>query len=96
MIPVTLSEKAQKEISQIFVSKKVPEGYGLRLTVNGGGCGGVTHKLGFDVRTETDLVYTDYGFEMMIAKKDLMHLIGMHVDFVENTDKRGFVFESKN
>jgi iron-sulfur cluster assembly protein len=93
MTPVTLSDEALFEIRQIFENKKVPEGYGLRLTVQGGGCAGVTHKLGFDTKTELDLVYKDYGFEVIIAKKDLMHLIGKQVNFVETKDSRGFVFE---
>lgn len=93
MIPVTISEEALFEIREIFKNKKVPEAYGLRLTVNGGGCSGVTHKLGFDQKTDSDMIYEEYGFEVMIAKKDLMHLIGKHVNFVETKDTRGFVFE---
>lgn len=93
MIPVTLSEEAVKEIRQIFDQKKVPVGYGLRITVEGGGCAGVVHKLGFDQSTDKDIIYTDYGFEIFVAKKDLMHLLGKQVNFVETVDKRGFVFE---
>jgi iron-sulfur cluster assembly protein len=95
MTPVKLSKQAQQEIQQIFDQKKIPDGFGLRLTVVGGGCAGVSHKLGFDQKTETDLSYTEYGFEIIIAKKDLMHLLGKRVDFVETTDKRGFVFEDE-
>jgi iron-sulfur cluster assembly protein len=95
MIPVKLSSEAQKEISEIFNSKKIPDGYGLRLTVNGGGCSGVSYKLGFDQKKETDLSYYDYGFEVLIAKKDLMFLIGKKVAFKEEKDTRGFVFEDE-
>jgi len=95
MIPVTISELAQKEISDIFNSKKVPLNYGLRITVNGGGCSGVNHKIGFDQKNENDLIYTDYGFEVIIAKKDLMYLIGKKISFVETKDRKGFVFENE-
>lgn len=95
MIPVTLSEKAKSEIEGIFDQKKVPSGYGLRLTVAGGGCSGVSFKLGFDQSTDQDMLYHDYGFEIMIAKKDLMHLMGKHIAFTETMDSRGFVFEDQ-
>lgn len=95
MIPVTLSHQAKSEIEGIFNQKKVPQGYGLRLTVSGGGCSGVSFKLGFDQSTPEDLLYADYGFEIMIAKKDLMHLMGKHIAFVETADARGFVFEDQ-
>ncbi len=93
MCPVTISKEALYEIKEIFNTKKVPNNYGLRLTVQGGGCAGVVHKLGFDLKNEQDLCYLDFGFELMIAKKDLMHLIGKHISFIENVEKRGFVFE---
>lgn len=93
MIPVTISSEARSEIQNIFDTKNIPSGYALRLTVNGGGCAGVTHRLGFDKPTAEDLVYSDYGFDVCIAKKDLMHLIGMKIAFLTNNEEQGFVFE---
>ena len=95
MIPVTISEEAISEISSIFNSKKVPKGYGLRLTVKGGGCSGVDYVLGFDKPTDLDVTYTDYGFDVLIAKKDMMHLIGKHVTFIDSAEVRGFSFEDQ-
>lgn len=94
-IPVTFSSKAQEEIQAIFRDKKIPEDYGLRLTVNGGGCAGVDFKIGFDKKTQDDASYLDYGFPVYIAKKDFMHLIGKHVNFTETKDERGFIFEDQ-
>ena len=96
MISVTISDEAISEISSIFEAKKVPEGYGLRLTVKGGGCAGVDFVLGFDKPSDLDLTYTDYGFNVLIAKKDMMHLIGKHVTFVDSAEVRGFSFEDQN
>ena len=95
MIPVTISPEASSEIKNIFDTKNIPAGYALRLTVNGGGCAGVEYKLGFDKPTEVDLIYKDYGYDVCIAKKDLMHLIGKHVAFQDNNEERGFVFQDE-
>jgi len=94
-IPVTFGDKAKEEIKNIFSSKKVPSEYGLRLTINGGGCAGVDYKIGFDKETPDDLIYSDFGFDVLIAKKDLMHLIGKHVNFTDTDSERGFVFEDQ-
>ena len=93
MIPVTISPEAISEIKDIFDNKNIPDGYALRLTVDGGGCAGVSHKLGFDKPSTEDLIYTEYGFDVCIAKKDLMHLIGMNIAFLTNSEEQGFVFE---
>lgn len=94
-IPVTFSKKAREEIKHIFSDKKVPQEYGLRITVSGGGCSGVDYKIGFDKLNDLDITYTDYGFPVYIAKKDFMHLIGKHINFTETKDERGFVFENQ-
>ena len=94
-LPVTFSEQAQEEIKNIFTQKKVPSEYGLRLTVNGGGCAGVDFKIGFDKKNDEDVIYQDYGFDVFISKKDFMHLIGKHVSFAETSEQRGFVFEDQ-
>ena len=52
MPPVTISKKAITEIKHIIQAKKVPEGYGLRIGVKGGGCG-ATLILGFDQKLDS-------------------------------------------
>ena len=37
-IPVTLSARAVEEIKAIMQRKAIPDGYGLRVGVRGGGC----------------------------------------------------------
>lgn len=89
--PVTLSPRAIDEVRKIMQTKNIPEGYGLRVGVRGGGCG-VTLIIGFDKEKSTDHTYQVEGISIHVDKKHTMFLIGKEVDFYEGEDARGFVF----
>jgi iron-sulfur cluster assembly protein len=91
MTPVTLSETAAIEIQKMMARKQVPEGYGLRVGVRGGGCG-VQLILGFDHPKATDVVYDQAGIPVMLEKRHMMYLIGKKVEFYDGDDARGFHF----
>ena len=95
MPPVTISKKAIEEIKHIIDAKKVPEGYGLRIGVKGGGCG-ASLILGFDQKLENDIEYAIDDVPVYIQKKETLFVIGKEVDFYEGTDKRGFIFNDKS
>ncbi len=94
MPPVTVTKKAIAEIKQIIQAKKVPEGYGLRIGVKGGGCG-ATLILGFDEKTDDDIEYVVENVPIYIQKKETLFVIGKEVDFYEGSDQRGFVFNDQ-
>ena len=91
--PVSISEKAAKEIKYLMENKNVPKGYGLRIGVKGGsGCGGMGYMLGFDKPKEGDLSYQAQGIEVHVEKRQTMYLVGLEVDFLDEADARGFTF----
>ena len=92
MIPISLSRKAIEEVKQTLTQKNIPSGYGLRVGVQGAGCAGVSYILGFDQKSEKDMEYDLEGIPVYVAKKDIMYLLGMEVDFYEGNDARGFTF----
>ncbi len=94
MTPVSLTESAKREILDILSKKKIPEGYAVRIGARGSGCSGVSYVLGFDTQKDDDDKYDIDGIEVLISKKDFMHLIGVEVDFVEHEDEQGFVFNA--
>jgi iron-sulfur cluster assembly protein len=89
--PVSISSIAAVEIKKMMTTKNVPEGYGLRVGVRGGGCG-VQLMLGFDKAKDSDLVYEENGVTVMMTKKYMMYLIGKQIEFYEGDDARGFHF----
>ena len=90
--PVTLSDRAAAEVRNIMDKKNIPDGYGLRVGMKGGGCGGMSFILGFDKAKEGDLTYDLDGIPVMVEKRHTMYLIGLEVDFYEGSDARGFTF----
>ncbi|RAU82233.1 HesB/IscA family protein [Pontibacter arcticus] len=92
--PITLTEKALAEVKNIMQDKSVPDGYGLRVGVQGGGCSGMSYLLGFDKAKETDEVFILDGVELIMDKKHAMYVLGMEVDFQDGLNARGFVFSN--
>src|SRR5882757_10379137 len=94
--PVKLSTRAAEEVKKIMQTKGIPEGYGLRLGIRGGGgCSGISLIIGFDKKKDADLSYDVDGIAVFIDKKHTMYLIGKEVDFYDGADARGFMFVDK-
>ena len=91
--PVTISARAAAEIKKIMETKNIPQDYGLRVGVKGGGCG-VAMMIGFDRKKSSDLSYVIEGIPVFVDKKHTMYLIGKEVDFYEGGDAKGFMFTS--
>ncbi len=91
-IPVNITEKAFQEIIHIIERKNIPDQYGLRIGIKGGGCAGISYLLGFDTVSKEDGSFDFRGLPVYIAKKHTMYLFGLTLDFHEGADARGFVF----
>ena len=89
--PVTISPKALEEIRKTIQTKNIPEGYGLRVGVKGGGCG-VTLIIGFDQRKDGDHAYVVEDIPVYVDKKHTLYLMGKEVDFYDGEEGRGFTF----
>lgn len=90
--PVSITPKAVEEVKNILEKKNIPDGYGLRIGIKGGGCGGMSYVLGFDKKKEGDDEYKVDGVDVYVEKKHVMYLMGLTVDFYEGSDARGFMF----
>jgi len=74
------------------MSKKIPAEYCLRIGVKGAGCAGVSYLLGFDKKKSTDQSFQIDGLEVIVEKKDYIHLMGLEVDYYKESDGKGFIF----
>jgi iron-sulfur cluster assembly protein len=94
---ITITEKAAKEVKQIQSENNIPESFGLRVGVKGGGCSGLTYTLGFDGEIkEGDTVIEDNGIRLLVDGKSLFYLMGTILDFTNGLNGRGFVFNNPN
>lgn len=87
--PIQISSRAILEINDTFQSNKIPDVYGLRVGIRGGGCSG-TFLLGFDTATEQDQVYQVEGVKVIIDRRHLMYVLGVEVDYEETETAAGF------
>ncbi len=94
--PISLSDGAVVQLKRLIEEKNVPEHYGLRIGVKGGGCSGFSYLLGFDEKTDKDEVFEINGITVYMEKAHGIYLIGMEVDWVEGLNNRGFTFNNPN
>jgi len=94
--PVTLTQRASKQVKTIIEKEKLDENLFLRVAVEGGGCSGLSYKLGLDYRTDEDHVFENFGVEVIVAPKHLMYLEGIEIDYPDGLDARGFTFDNPN
>ncbi|MEP1781573.1 iron-sulfur cluster assembly accessory protein [Reichenbachiella sp.] len=90
--PVSITPKAVEEVKNIMNNKGIPEDYALRIGIKGGGCGAIGYMLGFDKLKDSDISYLHEEVPIVIEKKHVMYLMGLEVDFVEDSEERGFCF----
>lgn len=95
-LPFLLSAPALDELESILLSKKIPQGYGVRLGIKGSGCAGVSYVIGFDTASESDKIYPNGKLHFLVAKKHLLYISGLSIDFVDTNEERGFVFEHQS
>jgi iron-sulfur cluster assembly protein len=94
---IKITEKAVNQVKAIMKENKVPENFGLRVGVKGGGCSGLTYSLGFDGEyREGDTVIEESGIKLFVDGKSLFYLTGMELDFTDGLNGRGFIFNNPN
>ena len=94
--PVSLTDGAVKELTRIMQENNIPNNYGLRLGVKGGGCSGFSYVLGFDEKKDSDSVYIVNGIKVLMQKAHAIYLLGMEVGWEEGLNNRGFTFQNPN
>jgi iron-sulfur cluster assembly protein len=94
---LSVSEKAKKEILRIMKDNNVPETYGLRVGVKGGGCSGLTYTLNFDGNEKPgDTVIESDDIKLFVDGKSLFYLMGTELDFSDGLNGKGFIFNNPN
>ena len=94
--PLRLTPGAIRQLRQIQTEQSIPDHYGLRVGVKGGGCSGFSYILGFDEPKEEDSIYEADGIRILMDKAHALYLLGMEVDWLEGLNNRGFIFNNPN
>lgn len=93
---VTITERAQREVREIFERERRGDGVGLRLCVIGGGCSGLSYEMKFDEAGADDTRIPYDGFSVILDPKSAIYLKGITLDFQDGLMGKGFVFVNPN
>lgn len=93
---VQLTQRGAEQVRKIRSDEDLEEDLCLRVAVEGGGCSGLSYKLGFDYKSDEDEVIISRGIEIIVDPKHMMYLKGISVDYPDGLDARGFTFDNPN
>lgn len=95
---IQMTDKAVLEIKRILEKDSLAEGNFLRVMVVGGGCSGMSYKLGFDNQpiAAQDKTFEKDGVKVVCDSKSYLYLAGTELDFTDGLNGTGFVFNNPN
>ena len=93
---IKVTEKAANRV-KVILDGEGKTGYGLRVSVIGGGCSGMTYNMSFDnEQGEFDKVYDSNGIKVYCDLKSWLYLKGTEVDFSDDMLSGGFQINNPN
>ncbi|MEA3336819.1 MAG: iron-sulfur cluster assembly accessory protein [Chloroflexota bacterium] len=88
---VFISENAAVKLGDILTEKGLAETHGLRVFVQGGGCGGMQYGMSFeDTQRSGDQVFDQNGLKVYIDPTSLFYMNGARIDYVDSLMGGGF------
>lgn len=94
---ILLSKNAIDQVNHIRQENNVPIEYNLRVGTQSGGCSGMNYIIGFDSEiNENDKVFEIGDLNMVVDNKSLFYLQGVTLDYVDDVNGSGFIFNNPN
>ena len=95
---IHITEKAAKKFKEVLAARPdLPQNGGFRLGVYGGGCSGLQYDLDYENdEKEGDKIFEEYGVRIYIDPKSYPYLKGITIDYLDELNKTGFVFNNPN
>lgn len=97
MATVTFTERAVKELCSIMTNQNMdPAVTYARISVKGGGCSGFQWGFCLDetYKDKTDILEEQDGIKIVMDRRSFLYLDGTTVDFSDDLNKMGFVFDN--
>lgn len=92
-IPVRFTTRALDQIKLLKKTMNLGSEMHLRIGVKGGkGCMAVEKLIGFDLQQESDELFWVDDLSVVMRKGESLYVAGMEIDYVEEGNSKGFVF----
>jgi len=94
---IQLTSQAVAEIQRTLSKQpnRTPD-LGLRVSVKGGGCSGLSYGIDFDRKKEKDHEFDFEGLKVYADPKSYLYLKGMTLDYTDTLQDKGFKFVNPN
>ena len=94
---VTVTDKAKSKVEELMQQNGLDSTHFLRVSVQGGGCSGLSYKLDFDNEEKPgDQFFEDQGVRLALDMKSFLYLAGTELDFSDGLNGKGFNFHNPN
>lgn len=94
---ITVTEKAKARIEDLVKTSNYDESYFLRVSVQSGGCSGLSYNMDFDnISKADDQFFEDKGIKIALDMKSFLYLAGTELDFSDGINGKGFSFNNPN
>lgn len=93
---ITLSKAAVKELKSLLETKNAPEGSGLRLGVQKGGCAGLSYTMQIGTAEEGDQTVEQDGAMVHLSPDSLKYLKGCQLNYEYSLSDSGFRIVNPN
>ena len=93
---INVSDRALREIREIFDREHPDNETGLRLGVVGGGCSGLSYQMDFSELRPGDHILDIGAVRVLFDPKSAIYLKGVTLDFEDGFSGKGFVFRNPN
>lgn len=92
---ILLTEQAAHKVKEMLLENEDTDAC-LRIGVEEGGCTGFSYNMGFDKKTDLDLLIEVQGVKIVVAKTSEYLLNGTTIDYKESMMGGGFSIENPN
>jgi iron-sulfur cluster assembly accessory protein len=93
---ITVTKNAVNQLKTVMKADK-KEDYLLRMSVEGGGCSGMTYKMDFEKeKLEFDKVFKSNGLTVICELKSWLYLQNVEIDYSNDLLNGGFKIKNPN
>jgi iron-sulfur cluster assembly accessory protein len=93
---ISLTDKAALHLRQLLDDKEAPDGSGLRIRVEKGGCAGWQYTMKVDAPQAEDRIFGHLGVTILVDSESLEFLDNSQIDYIEDLNDSGFRVENPN
>ncbi len=95
---IYISDTAKERVMKLMEEKKFSsDEYFLRVSVQSGGCSGLSYKMDFENELKPkDQEFEDKGIKLVTDLKSFLYLVNTTLEFSDGLNGKGFYFNNPN